>query len=177
LRLPFVRLQTTVYRGHNPRWSFDPESGEGAARYGGRFNPKGTPALYTSRRPETAWLEAQQGFPFKAQPLTLCAYTVDCADILDLTTTAGRDAAAASSLELHAAWEDAAGRGQTPPTWRLATSLIAVGCAGIVVPSFAARATEEDVNLVFWRWSLELPHKVVVIDDEGRLPRDDRSWR
>jgi RES domain-containing protein len=27
-------------------------------------------ALYTSRRMETAWREAQQGFPFKAQPLT-----------------------------------------------------------------------------------------------------------
>jgi RES domain-containing protein len=35
------------------------------ARHGGRFNPLGTPALYTALRPETAWLEAQQGFAFK----------------------------------------------------------------------------------------------------------------
>jgi hypothetical protein len=27
-----------VYRAHNPRWSFSPHSGDGAARYGGRFN-------------------------------------------------------------------------------------------------------------------------------------------
>ena len=79
-----MRLTGLVYRAHNPRWSFAPVSGEGAARYGGRFNPVGTPALYTSRRMETAWFEAQQGFAFKAQPLTICAYEVDCRDIVDL---------------------------------------------------------------------------------------------
>jgi RES domain-containing protein len=36
---------------------------------------------------ETAWLEAQQGFAFKAQPLTICAYDVDCADIADYCAT------------------------------------------------------------------------------------------
>jgi len=72
-----VRLQGTVYRAHNPRWAWAPISGEGAGRYGGRFNPVGVPALYTSWRMETAWREAQQGFAFKAQPLTVCAYDVD----------------------------------------------------------------------------------------------------
>lgn len=76
-----MRLTGTVYRAHNPRWSFDPTSGSGAAQYGGRFNPLGMAALYTSRRMETAWREAQQGFPFKAQPLTVCAYEVDCDDV------------------------------------------------------------------------------------------------
>jgi len=38
-------------------------------------------------RMETAWLEAQQGLPFKAQPLTICAYEVDCDFVLDLTDT------------------------------------------------------------------------------------------
>ena len=83
------RLKRTLtgfaYRAHHPRWSFAPASGEGAARHGGRFNPVGMAALYTARRMETAWLEAQQAFPFKAQPLTLCAYEVDCADVVDLT--------------------------------------------------------------------------------------------
>jgi RES domain-containing protein len=166
-----------VYRGHNPRWSFAPESGEGAARHGGRFNPKGRPALYSSLRPETAWLEAQQGFAFKAQPLTLCAYAVDCADVLDLTVAEARDAAGTSESELGAGWEDMMGRGATPPGWRLATRLIAAGCAGIVVPSFAKAATERDINVVFWTWLPEKPHQVAVIDGEGRLPKDNSSWR
>lgn len=177
MSLPFVRLRTTVYRGHNPRWSFAPESGEGAAQYGGRFNPQGTQALYTSQRPETAWLEAQQGFAYKAQPLTLCAYAVDCAHILDLTAVETRRAAGIVDTDLDCAWEAMTGRGETPPSWRTAERLIEAGCAGIIVPSFAVGATARDINVVFWSWSRRLPHRVRVIDDDGRLPRDDRSWR
>ncbi|WP_346797983.1 RES domain-containing protein [Halomonas sp. Bachu 37] len=69
-----------VYKGHNPLWQHASESGDGAARW----NQRGRPTLYTSERFETAWLEAQQGFAFKTQPLTLCKYEVDCGPILDL---------------------------------------------------------------------------------------------
>ena len=79
MSLPLRRFTGLVFRAHNPRWAFTPVSGEGARRYGGRFNRPGLPALYTSLSLETAWLEAQQGFPFKAQPMTICAYRVDCA--------------------------------------------------------------------------------------------------
>jgi hypothetical protein len=30
--------------------------------------------------------------------------------------------------------------------------------------------------MVFWDWGPDLPHLLRVIDDEGRLPQDDRSW-
>lgn len=66
-----MRFIGLVYRAHNPRWAFAPNSGEGAALTGGRFNPPGVLALYTSLRFEIAWLEAQQAFPFKAQPMTM----------------------------------------------------------------------------------------------------------
>jgi RES domain-containing protein len=172
-----VRLQGLVYRAHNPRWSFAPASGDGAARYGGRFNPVGVAALYTSRRMETAWREAQQGFAFKAQPLTVCAYKVDCEDVADLTDAATREAHAVDPDSLGCPWEDLAARGLTPPSWDLARRLIAAGITAIVVPSFAPGATMEDRNVVFWQWSDTPPHQVAVIDDEGRLPRDDRSWQ
>jgi RES domain-containing protein len=61
-----LRLQTIVYRAHDPKWAWAADSGAGAAMVGGRFNPVGIPALYTSRSFQTAWLEAQQGFPYKA---------------------------------------------------------------------------------------------------------------
>lgn len=151
-------------------------SGDGAARYGGRFNPVGTPALYTSRRMETAWLEAQQGFAFKAQPLTVCAYDVDCADMTDLTDDAVRRELGIAMADLACPWEDLALRGIEPPSWRVARRLIADGKAAIVVPSFAPGAGPTDRNVVFWRWSNALPHKVVVIDAEARLPKNGRSW-
>jgi hypothetical protein len=34
--------------------------------------------------------EAQQGFPFKAQFMTLCGYAVDCEDLADLTDPGDR---------------------------------------------------------------------------------------
>jgi RES domain-containing protein len=175
--LPFRLFRGTVFRAHHPRWSFAPDSGDGAALHGGRFNRKGIPALYTALRPETAWLEAQQGFPFKPQPLTLCAYLVDCADILDLSDAATVSAAAIDVADLACAWEGEAMRGRVPPTWQLSDRLIAGGAAGIVVPSFAPGATLRDRNLVFWNWRTEPPHQVRVVDDQGRLPRDDSSWR
>ena len=170
-------LRTLVYRAHHPRWSFAPASGAGAALHGGRFNRPGLECLYTSTSLGTAWLEAQQGFAFKAQPMLVCAYEVDCADVLDLTLPTGREAAGASLETLGGAWEDVASSGGEPETWRLADTLRADGVAGILVPSFAARATGRDVNAVFWTWGSEPPHRVEVIDETGRLPRDDASWR
>jgi RES domain-containing protein len=172
-----VTLTGFVDRAHNPRWAFAPDSGHGAAANGGRFNPMGLPALYTSRRFETAWLEAQQAFPFKAQPMTLCAYEVDCAEILDLTEPPTLAAHGIDPADLACAWKDLSTRGIKPSTWLLAERLIAGGTAGIIVPSFAKGTGAADINVVFWDWAPDPPHQVRVIDDHGRLPKDASSWR
>ena len=80
-------------------------------------------------------------------------------------------------MQLGCAWERLAGERKPVPTWELADRLIDAGCAGIIVPSFAWRATPEDHNLVLWSWSREAPHRLAVIDDEQRLPRDQSSWQ
>ncbi|TCZ55241.1 RES family NAD+ phosphorylase [Roseicella aquatilis] len=171
-----MRLRTTAYRAHHPRWAWAPESGEGARLHGGRFNHPGQSALYTSLRLETAWLEAQQGFAFKAQPMTLCAYRVDCEDVLDLRDAAVLAAQGIARGDLACPWEDLADRGEPVPSWALADRLRAAGTAAIIVPSFARGARPEDANLVFWRWSRQPPHRVEVIDDHGRLPQHDGPW-
>lgn len=176
MTLPLRRFTGSVFRAHHPMWAFAPESGEGARTFGGRFNAPGVAALYTSLSLETAWLEAQQGFAFKAQPMTICSYIVDCEDVLDLREPAGLMATGVTAVDLACAWEDLASRRQSVPTWELAKRLRGQGCAGIVVPSFAAKASVRDANLVFWSWSRMLPHRVEVIDDLGRLPRTQASW-
>jgi RES domain-containing protein len=149
LSLPFVRFEGLVYRAHHPAWAFDPESGEGARIYGGRFNRAGTACFYAALSLNTVWLEAQQGFAFKAQPLTICSYRAQLDHILDLTDREARE---------------------------LAAHLIAAGCVGIIVPSFASRSQTDDRNLVLWQWSREPPNQLAVIDDDARLPRDQKSW-
>ncbi len=177
MKPPFSEWVGRVYRGFNPRWSYDPDSGEGAKRNGGRFNRPGVDCLYTSASPETAWLEAQQAFVFKTQPLTLCAFEVSCADILDLTDHAVRRKVDVTLDDMACAWEDMISTGNKPPSWQIADRLISLGAAAIVTPSFASRAGVSDINIVFWKWSRRKPHKIRVIDDYSRLPKDDRSWR
>lgn len=172
-----MRLTGLVYRAHNPRWAFGPVSGVGAARFGGRFNPVGMAALCTSMRMETAWREAQQGLAFKAQPLTICAYRVDCEAVADLTDPATLAELSVDAASLGCPWEVMASKVKTPPTWDLARRLVGAGTAAIIVPSFAPGSGAADRNVVFWRWADARPHQVVVIDDEARLPRDDSSWR
>jgi RES domain-containing protein len=175
--LPFIRFNGLVYRAHHPAWAFDPESGEGAKIHGGRFNRAGIACFYAALNLETAWLEAQQGFAFKAQPLTICSYRAELSDVLDLTNPDVREAADVTLTQLGCAWEQLSGDRKPVPTWELANRLIASGCAGVIVPSFASRATANDRNLVLWSWGRNPPHRLQVIDDEQHLPRDQSSWQ
>jgi RES domain-containing protein len=172
-----LRFTGTCYRAHDPRWSFRPLSGQGAAVHGGRFNPKGVPALYLALDPLTAIKEANQGFAHKIEPCVLCSYDVDCDDIVDLRDDEARGAHGVSAEDLSAGWFSCLARGREPPSWRIARQLIAERAAGVLVPSYAPRATLADQNLVLWAWSDHPPHKVAVFDPSGRLPKDQLSWR
>jgi RES domain-containing protein len=171
-----MRLQGAAYRAHNPRWSFKPLSGEGAAVHGGRFNPKGTPALYLALDPITAIKEASQGFARKFEPCVLCSYEVDCEDVVDLRAAATQKAAGVDPDDMGCPWFAEAAAGRTPASWRLAERLVAAGAAGILVPSYVRGATAADVNLVLWNWSDRPPHRVAVFDPSGRLPKNQLSW-
>jgi RES domain-containing protein len=172
-----VRFRGVAYRAHSPVWSFAPLSGDGAAVHGGRFNSSGTPALYLSLDIMTAVREANQAFAFKIDPCVLCAYEVDCEDIIDLCSEAARAAQGVSFDELACRWLTLANARREPPSWALSRRLIKAGAAGLIAPSFAPGSGEDDCNLVLWKWGSRLPHKVTVHDPSGRLPKNALSWR
>ncbi|WP_378942454.1 RES family NAD+ phosphorylase [Mesorhizobium sp. ANAO-SY3R2] len=171
-----MRFTATCFRAHDPRWSFLPLSGEGAAIRGARFNPKGVPALYLALGVMTAVKEANQGFAHRIDPCVLCSYEVDCDDIVDLRTSEGSDAAGISSDDMACGWMGLLADGQRPPSWAIHDRLVADGAAGILVPSFAPGADAGDHNLVLWHWAAVRPYKVTVIDPSGRLPKNQLSW-
>lgn len=171
-----MRFQGLAYRAHDPRWSFKPLSGDGAAVHGGRFNPKGAPALYLALDPMTALKEAAQGFAHKFEPCVLCTYEIDCDDVVDLRGEKERRAAGVAMDDMASPWFAEAAAGREPASWRLARTLIARGAAGLLAPSFVRGATPADVNLVLWRWSAAVPNRVAVFDPSGRLPQNQLAW-
>jgi RES domain-containing protein len=168
-----LRWRGTCYRGHDPRWAWTPLSGEGAAIRGGRFNPKGVPALYLALTLSGVFVEMGHGFGRALNALTICSYEVDVDDIVDLRTDADRKREGVGLDALSGAW---IGTPSTPPSWIIAQRLIDRGAAGLLVPSFATGATADMANLVLWTWGPDRPHRIEVHDPSGRLPKNDLSW-
>ena len=132
--------------------------------------------LYLSLNFNTVFREVSAGFAHRLTPYVLCSYDVDCEDIVDLRTEAGRTAHGVALDDLACAWGSALIDRREPTSWTIVRRLRAEGCAGILVPSFAHGATEEDHNLVLWRWGRDLPHRVAVYDPTGKLPKNQLSW-
>ncbi|MXY23246.1 MAG: RES domain-containing protein [Acidobacteria bacterium] len=164
-----MRFRGIAYQAHDPRWSWNPLSGEGARRYGGRFNRRGVAALYLSLFPITAIREAQPaGRPM--QPLTLCAYRVDAEPVFDALSAMDRQAFGVSDAELRCpTWELDMRNGRIPASQGLSDQLIEAGYVGLRVRSYAPGSGPDDTNVVFWKWGSRRPSQVVLIDDERRL--------
>lgn len=165
-----LRYHGKLYRALNPIYAREPLSGRGAELYGGRFNPKGVPALYTSLSIMTALREANQ--VGNLQPTTLVSYDAEIESIFDCRdepalAAEGMDAAALADP----AWRDEMKATGEAKTQGFARHLIGAGYDGLLVRSFATGATIEDLNLVLWKWSDRSPARLVLIDAENRLSR------
>ncbi|MTI15955.1 RES domain-containing protein [Rhodobacteraceae bacterium RKSG542] len=165
-----MHYQGLLYRALNPVYAREPLSGEGARRFGGRFNAKGTPALYTSAALTTAIKEANQ--VGHLQPTTVVAYKADINPLFD-----GSDRSALAEFDMTpellaaADWRDRMLLDGIAPTQVFAQRLIGGGYAGLVIPSFVRGAEAHDRNVVLWKWGADLPEQLLLIDDEERLKR------
>ena len=171
-----MRFARECFRAHDPRWSWSPLSGDGAAQIGGRFNWRGLPALYLSLSPVTALREVSHGFAHRLEPLVLCSYDVDCEDIVDLSDEDACRSAGVDPSELTCRWALDLAEGRRPASHAAVRRLLEAQAAGAIVPSFATGAAPADRNLVLWRWGPDLPHRVNVYDPSGRLPKNQLSW-
>jgi RES domain-containing protein len=156
-----------LYRSLNPLYARQPLSGEGAARFGGRFNPKGTPALYTALTIGTAIREANQVGDL--QPTTLVAYRAKLTNLFDCRDTAALGVLGRTAETLaDPAWREAMRKDGRAPTQDFAIALIAAGHPGLLVRSFARGARADELNIVLWRWTGK-DARLTVVDDEKRL--------
>lgn len=159
-----------LYRALNPRFAREPMSGRGAELYGGRFNRKGTPALYASLSIMTALREANQAGSL--QPTTLVSYDADIERVFDSRDDAALRAEGMDSAALcDPTWRNQMKASGEARTQAFARRLVAAGYHGLLVRSFAPGATDDDLNLVLWKWGDQAPCRLTLTDDENRLSR------
>lgn len=157
-----------LYRALNPVYAREPLSGRGAQLYGGRFNAKGTPALYASLSVRTALREANQVGAL--QPTTLVSYDAEIERVFD-----SRDAVALAAHDIDsetladAGWRDQMKTQGEAKTQAFARRLAEAGYQGLLVRSFARGAGADDLNLVLFAWGAGPPSRLTLIDDEKRL--------
>lgn len=166
-----MRYQGIAYRAHDDQWAWAATPGEGARRCGGRFNARGTNALYLSLSPLTALLES--GPLGHLRPtVVLAIYQVNVERIFDALDPEACEAERVTKLELDCpTWkEDMLERGLSD-SQALANRLIATGYAGMRVRSYIENATPDHVNLVLWDWGDEDSGQLALLDDKLYLPK------
>jgi RES domain-containing protein len=164
-----VRFQGALYRALNPICAREPMSGRGAELYGGRFNRKGTPALYLSLSVMTALREANQAGSL--QPTTLVSYDADIESMFDSRDHAALKAEGMDAMALaDGRWRDQMKVSGEAETQAFARRLAAAGYNGLLVSSLAPGAMAE-LNMVLWTWGAAAPCRLTLIDDEDRLSR------
>ncbi|KQV27321.1 RES domain-containing protein [Rhizobium sp. Root1204] len=166
-----AREALTLWRAFVPQWAFAPLSGEGAARFGGRWNPVGAATIYAARELSTAWAEYNQGFV--QHPALIAQLDLKDAALADLT-----DLDVLSSLavpeDIHQCeWRMLLDEGKVPQTHLLRQRLLAEGFDGVVYPSFMSPG---GTCVALWRWNAKGAPRLDVVDPDGRLPKTPASW-
>jgi len=160
-----------LWRAFVPRWGHLPLSGEGAARFGGRWNPVGIPAIYAACELSTAWAEYNQGFvqhPALIARLRLAGAKL--ADLTDPVVSEGLDVE--NSIHL-CEWRSDLDAGRQPATHALRARLASEGFHGVVYPSFMSPG---GTCVALWQWNDAHGPTLGLIDPEERMPRTPASW-
>lgn len=164
---PFI-----LWRAYVPRWSYQPLSGEGAARFGGRWNPVGVPTIYAARELSTAWAEYNQGFV--QHPALIAQLELIGAHLANLTDPAVLEEFGLDESIHRTEWRSDLDKSVVPATHAAYHKLVVGGVDGVIFPSFMSPGGS---CVALWRWSGPNAPKLRIVDPEGRLPTSPASWR
>ncbi|PKA41990.1 hypothetical protein CWR43_17785 [Rhizobium sullae] len=160
-----------LWRAFVPRWAYAPLSGEGASRFGGRWNPVGAPTIYAACELSTAWAEYNQGFV--QHPAMIVQLELRGACLAD-TTDPGLLREFEVPADIHRCeWRMLMDQGKVPEAHRLRERLLESGYHGVIYPSFMSHG---GTCVALWGWNMPGAPELRAIDPEGRLPKSSASW-
>jgi RES domain-containing protein len=169
--MPEGQTTPTLWRAFVPRWAYLPLSGDGAARFGGRWNPAGAPTIYAAREISTAWAEYNQGFV--QHPALIAQLQLTGARLADLTASENMKELGVAANIHQCEWRAMLDQGLKPATHALREQLLSAGVDGVIYPSFMSPG---GACVALWRWNEDGAPRLEVIDPEGRLPKTPASW-
>ncbi|MFA1625353.1 RES family NAD+ phosphorylase [Rhizobium mongolense] len=160
-----------LWRAFVPRWAHAPLSGEGASRFGGRWNRVGAPTIYAACELSTGWAEYNQGFvQHPAMIVQLELKGARLADTTDQMLLRKFDVTA----DIHRCeWRMLMDESKVPATHHLRERLIASRYHGAIYPSFMSLG---GTCVALWEWNMPGAPELRAIDPEGRLPKSPASW-
>jgi RES domain-containing protein len=169
--LILVPLKLHAYRVLTPQWAFQPHSGAGAAKAGGRFNRPGQQAVYLALESETAIAEYAQSNPVFG-PGTIATYQIELTQVVDFRAGYS-DAWDLLWQEWDCEWKRLYFVEEIePPTWLM--SDMAGGVAGGLL--FPSTKRAGGTNLVIYPDRLGDGDVFSVHDPDGALPKSRASW-
>jgi RES domain-containing protein len=118
-----------VYRLIRARWVGQALTGEGARRYGSRWNPKGVPMVYTASTLSLAALEALVHFAIDTAPLDYVALTIRVPDDAVERVAANTLPAGWNAMAAPAACQEVGSR------WAAEGRSLGLAVPSVVVPS------------------------------------------
>jgi RES domain-containing protein len=153
-----------LWRAYVPRWAHAPLSGDGAARFGGRWNPVGAATIYAARELSTAWAEYNQGFV--QHPALIAQLRLDGARLADLTSPEVLSGLGVDETIHRCEWRADLDAGRIPATHLLAERLLDDGRDGVIYPSFMSPG---GTCVALWRWNGKDQPKLTVTDPASWL--------